>query len=207
LERKKALEIGRIAESIKRCDRCELCNSRTNAVPGDGQPSWIVFVGEAPGGREDIEGKPFVGSAGRFLNELLGVAGIPRDAVFITNVVKCRPPANRMPRVKEISACRPHLDAQLEAMHPRLICTLGGVALKSMLGKGSITQARGRPLLRNGVVFFPTVHPAASLYNPQLKDTLRADFELLGKLARGGPDGIEARFAATKGLLTLDHFS
>lgn len=201
-------QLSEVSESITSCKSCHLCRTRKHAVPGEGAASsWIMFVGEAPGGQEDLEGRPFVGSAGRFLDELLQVAGLRREEVFITNVVKCRPPSNRAPRKEEVQACRPHLEAQLRIIRPRLVCTMGAVALKSMLGIGSVTRARGKPILRNDVVYFPTLHPAASLYDPKLKDTLREDFDLLGRLVEEGPDDLEGRFAALSGLRTLDFFA
>lgn len=196
-----------ISRSIANCRDCHLSATRKNAVPGEGSPSWIFFVGEAPGFREDQEGRPFVGPAGLFLDELLSTAGIRRDSVFITNVLKCRPPHNRMPSAEEISSCRPHLDAQLAAVEPRLICTLGAVALRSLLGPGSITRLRGKPTIRNGRVYFPTLHPAASLYDPKLKDVLREDFRSLGQLVQRGPDDLEPYLARSRGLRTLDSFS
>ena len=196
-----------ISKSIANCSSCQLSATRKNAVPGEGNPSWILLVGEAPGFHEDQKGRPFVGPAGQFLDELLSIAGIKRDSVFITNVLKCRPPQNRTPSAEEISSCRPHLDAQLAAIEPRLICTLGAVALRTLLASGSVTRSRGRPIIRSGIVYFPTLHPAASLYDPNLKDVLREDFRLLGQLVRTGPDDLEAYLARASGLRTLDSFS
>lgn len=166
-----------------------------------------MFVGEAPGSHEDQEGRPFVGPAGRFLDELLSSAGIRRNSVFITNVLKCRPPYNRMPTAEEMSSCRPYLDAQLAAIRPRLVCTLGAVALKALLGSGSVTRSRGKPITRSGLVYFPTLHPAASLYDPKIKDVLHEDFRFLGQLVQRGPDDLEAYLARASGLKTLDSFS
>lgn len=199
--------LAQISESILRCGGCQLSLSRKNAVPGEGPPSWIMFVGEAPGSQEDREGRPFVGSAGRSLDDLLSIAGIRRESVFITNVVKCRPPSNRMPKTNEISACRTHLKAQLDVIRPRLVCTLGGVALRSILGMGSVMQARGKPVLRNGILYLPMIHPAASLYDPKLKDVLGKDFELLGRLVEAGPDNLESQLANLRGIKTLDSFT
>jgi len=195
-----------ISNSIRACRGCELWRTRNNAVPGEGSPSWVMFVGEAPGFHEDQEGRPFVGPAGRFLDELFAVAGIRRNSVFITNVLKCRPPHNRPPRRDEILSCRPHLVAQIDVIRPRLICTLGAIALRTLADSGSVTRLRGRPLMARGIVFFPTLHPAASLYDPKLKEVLREDFRSLGRLVEDGPDGLEVHWARARGLKTLDRF-
>lgn len=199
-------EIDLISDSIRECKACELHLTRINAVPGDGPPSWIMLVGEAPGSTEDAQGRPFVGSAGQFLGELLSVAGLTREDVFITNVIKCRPPSNRNPKTGEVSACIGHLNRQMEAIRPRLVCILGSIALRYLLGKGSITQARGTPVLRNGVVYFPTLHPAASLYDRNKKDLLIEDFENLGFLVENGPEGLLSNLARSRGLRSLDSF-
>jgi DNA polymerase len=199
-------EIDLVAESIRGCKACELHQTRRNAVPGDGPPSWIMFVGEAPGSNEDSTGKPFVGSAGKFLGELLSVAGLAREDVFITNVLKCRPPSNRNPRTAEVSACIGHLNRQMEVIRPRLVCVLGSIALRYLLGKGSITQARGTPVLRNGILYFPTLHPAATLYDRSKKEVLIKDFESLGLLVKNGPEGLLSNLARLQGLRSLDSF-
>ncbi|MHA1262146.1 MAG: uracil-DNA glycosylase, partial [Candidatus Freyarchaeota archaeon] len=126
-------EVRKIA---KECVRCPLSETRTNVVFGEGDPhARIMFVGEAPGEQEDIKGRPFVGRAGRFLDHLLRVAGLERSTVYISNVVKCRPPNNRNPRKTEIEKCNPYLQKQIQLINPRIICILGNVALKTLLGK------------------------------------------------------------------------
>jgi len=202
-----ASSLERIAESIRGCRGCPLFHTRTKPVPGEGSPSWIMFIGEAPGREEDREGRPFVGSAGRFLDELLATAGLERGSIFITNVVKCRPPSNRMPTVREIDACKEHLQNQIGVIGPRLIVTLGGVALKSVLGLTGIKSLRGRPILREGIVYLPLLHPAASLYDPKLKEVLMEDFRLLGSLIEAGPEGVKSRMGPARGLKTLDRFA
>jgi DNA polymerase len=155
---------------------------------------------------EDSSGRPFVGSAGRFLDELLSTAGLSRSDVFITNILKCRPPSNRNPRSGEISACIVHLERQMRVLKPGLVCILGSVALKSILGMGSITQARGKPIMKNGVIYFPTLHPAASLYDRSKTDLLIDDFKKIGILARDGPEHLLSNFAKLQGIRSLDSF-
>lgn len=155
---------------------------------------------------EDSSGRPFVGSAGRLLDDLLSNAGLSRSDVFITNILKCRPPSNRNPRSGEISACTVFLKRQLEVIKPGLVCILGSVALKTILGMGSITQTRGKPILKNDVIYFPTLHPAASLYDRSKADLLIDDFKKIGILARDGPEHLLSNFAKLQGLISLDNF-
>jgi DNA polymerase len=140
-----------------------------------------MFIGEAPGRCEDEKGRPFVGAAGRILDELLQKAGIERSQVFITNVVKCRPPANRVPDADEVAACRPYLERQIELIRPKVICVLGRTAYSSLLGGGSITADRGKIVEKAGQKYFLTIHPAAAIYRKTLVSVLEAD---LKKLAR-----------------------
>ena len=148
-ERRSALEA--IASEVRVCDRCRLASGRTRAVPGEGHPDTeVVFVGEGPGQREDEQGRPFVGAAGNLLGELLGLVGWKRDEVFITNVVKCRPPGNRDPEPDEIEACRPYLQRQLEVLDPALVVTLGRFSLQTFMPglahqPGARHRAAGRP--------------------------------------------------------------
>ncbi len=166
----------------------------------------MMLVGEAPGAREDREGRPFVGAAGDLLDELLSAAGIARKDIYITNAVKCRPPFNRMPTKAEIIACRPHLEAQICSLRPKLICTLGAVALRSVLSQGQIMKSRGEPIYRNGILHLPTLHPAAALHNPKLRRVLFEDFRLLGRMISAGPDGLDSQLASARGIRTLDLF-
>ncbi len=162
------------------CVKCGLSKSRTNAVPGKGNPkAEILFIGEAPGRNEDIQGEPFVGSAGKILSEALAYAGISRDDVFITNIVKCRPPQNRLPLAEEKDACSEHLVKELEIIKPKIICILGNTAYNSLLGGDSITKNRGKLIEKNGQRYFLTIHPAAAIYNPELKDVLKNDIKAL----------------------------
>ncbi len=203
-----ARSLDSIGQDILNCEECPLHSTRNRAVPGEGPSSaWIMLVGEAPGAREDREGRPFVGSAGKFLDRLLEAAELDRDSVFVTNVVKCRPPSNRDPRKGEISVCLKHLEAQMDFLRPRLVCILGRVALNSLLGKKTIGKWRGKPQIRKGVVYFPTIHPAACLYDPSKREVLMEDFHFMGRLAKGGPEELESRIAAEKGMKTIDSFS
>jgi len=164
------------------CTNCNLSKSRTNAVPGNGNyHSDVIFVGEAPGRNEDLQGKPFVGTAGQILSEALEYAGFTRDEVYITNVVKCRPPNNRQPITEERTACRPYLSEELEIIKPKIICILGNTAYNSLLGGSEITKNRGKIVKNDDHLYFVTVHPAAVIYNPGLRKVLKDDFVFLAK--------------------------
>ena len=174
--------LEKIGSEVMGCPLCKLARTRKNAVPGEGQLSArIMFIGEAPGRCEDEKGRPFVGAAGKVLNELLQKAGIERSQVFITNVVKCRPPSNRVPDEDEVTACRPYLERQIELIHPKVICILGRTAYSSLLGGGSITANRGKIVEKAGQKYFLTIHPAAAIYRKSLISVLESD---LKKLAR-----------------------
>ena len=172
--------LEKIAADVRGCPLCKLSRSRKNAVPGEGQLSAkIMFIGEAPGRSEDEKGRPFVGAAGRILDELLKKAGIERSEVFITNIVKCRPPNNRVPKEDELTACRPYLDRQIALIKPKVICILGRTAYSSLLGGSSITANRGKIMERAGQKYFLTFHPAAVIYNKDLLSALEADLKKL----------------------------
>ncbi|HEV3432949.1 MAG TPA: uracil-DNA glycosylase [Nitrososphaera sp.] len=172
--------LEKIATEVRGCPLCKLARSRKNAVPGEGQISAkIMFIGEAPGRNEDEKGKPFVGAAGRILDNLLKEAGIERSQVFITNIVKCRPPNNRVPEEDELIACRPYLDRQIAIIKPKVICILGRTAYASILGGSSISANRGKIVERAGQKYFSTFHPAAVIYNKSLRSTLEADLKKL----------------------------
>jgi len=170
-------DLAALATRIRRCVRCELHEARTHAVPGEGAPgSRIALVGEAPGGREDREGRPFVGAAGRILDEALRRAGIVRELTFVTNAVKCRPPGNRRPKASEAAACRPYLAAQLAAVRPKVVVALGASATRALLGPDATFAAvRSRWAVSGGRRILATVHPAAVLYNRGLMSTLVRD--------------------------------
>ena len=172
--------LEKIAADVRGCPLCKLSRSRKNAVPGEGQLSAkIMFIGEAPGRSEDEKGRPFVGAAGRILDELLKKAGIERSEVFITNIVKCRPPNNRVPKEDELIACRPYLDRQIALIKPKVICILGRTAYSSLLGGSSITANRGKILKRAGQKYFLSFQPAAVIYNKGLLSALEADLKKL----------------------------
>ena len=170
------------------CMKCPLAEGRTNVVFGTGDPDAdLMFVGEAPGFNEDQQGKPFVGRAGKLLDQLLEEIGLVRKQVFIANVLKCRPPGNRDPQPVEIEACEGHLFRQIELIEPRVICSLGNFATKLLSGsQQGITRVRGVPQLHElggrNVFLYPIFHPAAALYTPAMLEQLRADFAALPEL-------------------------
>jgi uracil-DNA glycosylase len=164
-----------------------ICEEATNLVPGDGNPdAAVVVVGEAPGASEDKQGKPFVGSAGKLLDALLGEAGLERADVFVTNVVKARPPKNRDPKPDEVAHHLPWLHAQLDVIAPRFVVTLGRHALGRFVEGVTIGEAHGKPVTReDGLTLFPMYHPAAALHNQSLRSTLTEDAQRLGEVLRG----------------------
>jgi uracil-DNA glycosylase len=177
-------ELQLIHSEIQTCTKCDLHNNRTNAVPGEGPTdARIMFVGEGPGQKEDEQGRPFVGAAGKFLTELLESIGLKRSDVFITNIVKCRPPNNRAPRKSEIEACNPYLQSQIRLIKPRIVCALGTPAIATLIGdEYSASRFHGKPLTKGAVTFLPMYHPAAALYDASLKDTIYHDFQTLKQL-------------------------
>jgi DNA polymerase len=178
-----------IAQEISVCRKCPLWKTRKNAVPGDGPPSaTLMFIGEAPGYWEDVKGKPFVGMAGKILDSLLAILGIPRSEIFIGNVLKCRPPQNRDPTPEEIRTCTPFLDRQIRALLPQCIVTLGRYSTGYIFSKmglkfSSIGAVHGRffegQFLGLDVYIFPTYHPASALYSARNRKTLEEDFRTL----------------------------
>lgn len=173
---------------VECCTRCVLHATRTHAVFGEGDPAAdLVFVGEAPGYHEDQQGRPFVGQAGKLLEQLLASIGLTRQQVFIANVLKSRPPNNRDPRPEEIEACRPYLQRQIALIKPRVVCTLGNFATKLLSGNpAGITRVHGHPqaveIGGHGVYLYPIFHPAAALYTPSMLATLEQDFLRLPEL-------------------------
>jgi DNA polymerase len=177
----------KVSNEVVVCTKCRLCETRRNAVPGEGlESSRIIFVGEAPGEQEDVQGRPFVGAAGKLLTELLASVGLRREDVYITNVVKCRPPKNRPPRKDETAACRPYLDRQISLLTPRIICPMGNSAIHSLMDSDkSVTDLHGMPFEigeKKQVTFFPMYHPAAALYTFQLRKVMEEDFKKLKEL-------------------------
>jgi DNA polymerase len=183
-------ELRQLYESIKDCQRCDLSASRTNVVFGAGSPvARVVFVGEAPGYHEDLQAEPFVGAAGRFLDELLKeILGISRNDVYIANVLKCRPPDNRDPTAVEVDTCKPFLLRQLEIISPLTVCTLGNFATRTLTGrKEGITKLRWKPIASGGRYVFPIYHPAAALHRGDLYDEVRLDFAKLKEFLDAPP--------------------
>ena len=184
---------------ISDCPKCPLAEGRTNVVFGTGDPDAdLMFVGEAPGFNEDKQGKPFVGRAGKLLDQLLGEIGMTRKEVFIANVLKCRPPGNRDPQPVEIEACESHLFRQIQLIEPRVICSLGNFATKLLSGsQQGITKVRGVPQLREigmrNVFLYPIFHPAAALYTPAMLEQLRVDIAALPDLLTQQLPGEQAR--------------
>jgi len=167
-----------IAAEVSVCTKCDLCKGRTKAVPGEGNPQAnILFIGEGPGFNEDRQGRPFVGPAGQFLEELLASINLKRSDVFITNVVKCRPPNNRDPEPDEIAACNDYLDRQIAAINPGVIVTLGRHSMAKFFGSEKVSVIHGRARKIDGRVCIAMYHPAAGLHQASLKDTIRADFK------------------------------
>jgi DNA polymerase len=177
-----------IAHEVNACTKCPLHDSRTKAVPGEGPAhARVLIIGEGPGFNEDREGRPFVGAAGQNLQGLLSIAGLRRDDVFITNIVKCRPPGNRRPARAEADACHPYLRRQIELIGPEVVVLLGDTALKQFFPDSSLGSVHGRPVSRSQRTFFPTYHPASMIYNGALKAVLDEDFATLGRLLRTLP--------------------
>jgi uracil-DNA glycosylase family 4 len=175
--------LSEIYEEIAICQRCDLAQSRKNPVPGEGpENAKIVFIGEGPGFHEDQQGRPFVGAAGQFLEELLEDIGLQRDEVYICNVIKCRPPGNRDPLPEEIDACRPFLDRQLEIISPAMIVTLGRFSLERFFPGARISQVHGQPRKRGGIIYYPMYHPAAALHQPRWRQVVEDDMSKIPQL-------------------------
>ncbi|MEA3407555.1 MAG: uracil-DNA glycosylase [Chloroflexota bacterium] len=171
-------ELEQICEQIRQCQKCPLAAGRTHAVPGAGPADAdIMFVGEAPGFHEDRQGLPFVGAAGNFLDELLASINLSREDVYITNVVKCRPPGNRDPQPEEIQACRPYLDRQIELIKPKMIVTLGRFSMQLAFSGVSITRVHGTPKRVGDILYFPMFHPAAALHQPRYRPLIEKDIQ------------------------------
>jgi DNA polymerase len=176
------ITLQQIASEVVVCPRCELARTRTKAVPGEGSAhTRVMFIGEGPGWHEDQQGLPFVGAAGKFLNELLALAGLKREDVFITNVVKCRPPGNRDPMPDEIAACRPYLDRQIEAIDPDVIVTLGRFSMSRWFPGERISKIHGQPRKEGQRLIVPMYHPAAALHQGSLRGAIEEDFAKLPK--------------------------
>lgn len=174
-----------IKQNVIECTKCELCETRTNSVPGKGNfQSDVIFVGEAPGRNEDKNGEPFVGAAGKKLSAALEGAGVSREEVYITNVVKCRPPNNRVPNTTERDTCKEYLKKEISIIKPKIICVLGNTAFNSVLGGSEITKFRGKLVRKDNQLYFLTIHPAATIYNQEFISTLNSDIVKLFDLIR-----------------------
>ena len=184
------IPLEQIRADVEACRRCPLADGRTQTVFGDGNPdARVLIVGEAPGKNEDLQGIPFVGAAGKYLNELLAIAGLKREDVFIANVLKCRPPGNRDPRPEEIELCTPYLREQTRTIDPEFIVTLGNFSTKFILKtEVGITRLHGKLL--------PIFHPAAALYDGSKRVALEDDFATLGELLRQSAQAAGAADAA-----------
>ena len=176
-----------IRQEVEACTRCDLYRTANLGVPGEGpSDAEIMLVGEGPGLNEDKQGRPFVGAAGKFLDELLGIAGLKRSDVFVTNIIKHRPPNNRDPLPDELLACRPYLERQLQLINPRLVVTLGRFSLATFFPGSMISKAHGQVQEKDGRYFFHMYHPAAALYQDTLRQTLIDDMKKLAQFMQAG---------------------
>ncbi len=187
--------LGQVSREVSICQKCALYHSRKNAVPGEGPAdAAIMFIGEGPGFHENEQGRPFVGAAGRFLDELLEKIGLQRAEVFITNVVKCRPPSNRDPQPEELDACSEYLERQIQAINPKVIVTLGRYSMARYLPNAKISEVHGQSLRIRGRLVVPMYHPAAALHQGSLRPVVERDFARLPELiaqASAAPDYVE----------------
>jgi uracil-DNA glycosylase family 4 len=168
--------LAQLCEEIEACQNCELAKYRTKVVPGEGaEDADLLFIGEAPGWHEDQQGRPFVGPAGQFLDQLLTSIGLHREEVYIANVIKCRPPQNREPLPAEIQSCRKWLDRQIEIIQPQIIITLGRYSLARYFPNESISKIHGKPRKLGDVICYPMYHPAAALHQGSLRRTIETD--------------------------------
>ena len=170
-----------LENSIKNCNKCKLCSTRKSIVFGEGnKQADLMFIGEGPGADEDTQGLPFVGKAGQLMNKAFQGLGIKRQDVYITNIVKCRPPMNRNPEKDEADSCKEYLQTQIELVKPKIIVLLGGVALKNILGEEyGITKARGTWVEKDGIKYMPTFHPAALLRDETKKIAFWKDLKMV----------------------------
>jgi DNA polymerase len=176
--------LKQVSEKVSTCTKCELHHSRKNAVPGEGPVnSDIMFIGEGPGFHENEQGRPFVGAAGKFLEELLSDIGLSREEVFISNVVKCRPPGNRDPLPEEVKTCTSnYLDRQIAAINPKVIVTLGRFSMNMLMPNSKISQVHGKAVKIHERLVVPMYHPAAALHNGSLRPVIKQDFSQLPQL-------------------------
>ena len=179
---KRTFSIKIIQEEVKNCQKCDLCITRKNAVPGKGnQNADIVFIGEAPGKNDDLCGEPFIGTAGKRLKDALENVGLTRNGVYITNIVKCRPPKNRIPTEVEKTMCSNYLETELAIINPKIICLLGNTPFYSILGGKEISKNHGKFVFKDNRRYFITFHPAATIYNQKLVKVFKNDIKKLVK--------------------------
>jgi DNA polymerase len=176
-------ELEQLSEEVHQCQRCRLGRGRTLAVPGEGPAdARVMFVGEAPGFHEDQQGRPFVGAAGQFLDQLLASVNLSRRDVYICNVIKCRPPNNRDPQPDELKACRHYLDRQIEIIQPKLIVTLGRFSMQLAFSGVTISRVHGVPKKVGDHVYLPMFHPAAALHQPKYRSLIEQDMEKIPEI-------------------------
>jgi DNA polymerase len=176
-------ELTDLYAQIRVCQKCDLGKARTNAVPGEGpEHAEIMMIGEAPGFHEDQQGRPFVGAAGKFLDELLAGINLKRDQIYICNVLKCRPPGNRDPFPDEMDACKAYLDRQIELIKPKIIITISRFAMARWFAEKKISEIHGKPKKVGDLVVLPMYHPAAALHQPSLKRVLQDDFNRIPEI-------------------------
>ena len=182
---KKKLALELIQQNVKICKKCNLCSTRKNAVPGEGNVNAdIVFIGEAPGKNEDLHGRPFVGAAGKKLDDALENSGLARNDVYITNIVKCKPPKNRIPNYEEKTMCSNYLEHELSIINPKIICLLGNTAFNTILEGNEISKNHGKLIYKEKRMYFVTFHPAAIIYNQKLEKFFKNDIKKLVKTLR-----------------------
>ena len=182
---KKKLALELIQQNVKICKKCNLCSTRKNAVPGEGNVNAdIVFIGEAPGKNEDLHGRPFVGAAGKKLDDALENSGLARNDVYITNIVKCKPPKNRIPNYEEKTMCSNYLEHELSIINPKIICLLGNTAFNTILEGNEISKNHGKLIHKEKRTYFVTFHPAAIIYNQKLEKVFKNDIKKLVKTLR-----------------------
>ena len=178
----KKISLESIQQNVKICKKCNLCSTRKNAVPGKGKhDSDLIFVGEAPGKSEDLHGRPFVGAAGKKLDDALESSGLVRNDVYITNIVKCKPPKNRIPNYEEKTMCSNYLEYELSIINPKIICLLGNTAFNTILDGKEISKNHGKLIYRKKRTYFVTFHPAAIIYNQKLEKVFKNDIKKLIK--------------------------
>ncbi len=178
-------ELTELCDQVRVCTKCDLSKGRTNAVPGEGpEDAQVMFIGEAPGFHEDREGRPFVGAAGKYLDELLALIEMKREQVYICNVIKCRPPQNRDPLPEEMDACRPYLDQQIELSKPKVVITISRFAMGRWFPGKKIGEIHGTPKKFGDLVVLPMYHPAAALHQPSLKRVLEEDFKRVPQILK-----------------------